>query len=854
MRLQLQGVNLSGDAILDEGITDIQVAVIDGRVHVFANTGANGGVSGYVIGANGAMTLSSTVIYPPNLTAGADDRMVLSLDGGGAVLYLGENGQGLFGYALDGSGLGTPQQMTWATVQAAASGGSASASKALILLAEQSPDLFPQGFDGSQVVDLVSLTVNGQDFMITASTGTDQVTAFRIDTGTGQLIATGTMGAPEGLGINAPTAMDVATVNGTSFLIVAASGTSTLSVMRVGADGSLTPVDHVMDNATTRFEGVQDVAVAQSGDHTFVVAGGADNGLTLFLLLPDGSLVHLQTLADTSQTSMFRVTAVSAVVDGDQLRVFVGAQNEGGVTQFTLDLSALGAMQMGTGGVDILRGSGGDDILFAVGQGDTLIGNAGADVLVAGSGQTQMMGGAGADIFVFRTGSGASQVGDFERGQDRLDLSDLPMLRDVSQLTITTTADGARIEYRGQIISVTAADGQPLTADDLFPGGLEGGDRFPYVPPDASIYGIELNGTNRNDDLAGTERNDTLSGGRGNDLIDGLGGDDWIDGGVGNDVIRTGDGNNTARGWFGHDVIVGGAGNDSIDGYAGNDKLYGAGGDDTILSGAGNDKVFAGDGNDVVLASSGRNVILLGLGEDSAEGGIGADRIYGMQGNDTINGGRGNDSLGGGPGADRLDGGDGNDVLFGAVGNDWLSGGEGNDRLWAGDGDDIARGGGGTDLIYGGTGNDILSGEAGDDAIWAGTGNDRLNGGDGNDWISGENGDDTLLGGAGNDTLRGGAGTDRYWGGDGADVFEFFGDHDIGWIMDFDPAEGDILRLDAAMWAALGDLSAQEVVTRFGAMDSAGNVVLDFSELGGAVIIFNGYDGLAELPQSIEFM
>jgi len=854
MRLQLKGVVQSGVTILDQGITDLQVAVINGQVHVFANSGANGGVSGYVIGANGAMTLSSTVIYPANLTAGADDQLVLSVDGNGPVLYLGDTAQGLFGYALNGNGLGTPQLMTWATVQAAASGGSADASRALILLAEQSPDLFPQSYDCTQVVDLVSLTINGQDFMITACAQTDQITAFRLDPNTGQLVEAGTMGALDGLGIDAPTAMDVATINGISFVIVAAAGTSSLSVMQVGADGSLTPTDHVIDNATTRFEGVQDIAVAQSGDHTFVVAGGADSGLTLFLLLPDGSLVHLQTLGDTAQTSMFRVTAVSTAVDGDLLHIFVGAQNEGGVTQFTLDLSALGALQMGTEAVNILRGAAGDDILFAVGQGDTLIGNAGDDVLVTGSGQTMMMGGAGADTFVFRNGSGASQVGDFERGQDRLDLSDLPMLRDLTQLNITSTGDGARIEYRGHIISVTAADGQPLTVNDLFPGGLEGGDHFPYVPPDVLIYGIEQDGTNRRDTMNGTNLNDTLRGAGGNDVIDALGGDDWIDGGTGNDVIRTGDGNNIANGWFGHDVIMGGTGNDSIDGYAGHDKLYGGAGNDTILAGAGNDKVFAGDGNDVVLASSGRNVILLGLGHDSAEGGIGADRIYGMQGNDTINGGLGNDSLGGGPGADKLDGGDGNDVLFGAVGNDWLSGGAGNDRLWAGDGDDIARGGDGTDLIYGGTGNDVLSGEGGTDAIWAGDGNDRLNGGDGNDWISGENGNDTLLGGVGNDTLRGGTGTDRYWGGSGADVFEFFGSHDTGWIMDYNPTEGDILRLDVAMWTALGDLTPQDVVTRFGAMDAAGNVVLDFSDLGGAVIIFNGYAGLADLHQSIEFM
>jgi Ca2+-binding RTX toxin-like protein len=872
MQLRLQDTIGTGVDLLDAGITDLEIAIIDGEVHLYSSTGRNGGLVHYTLGENGQMQVNTTVIFPPEITGTVGDQIVLGLVDGELTVLVGSETGGLYGYDLLGAGgLGDRVSVSWSVLQDAVTQGQMSVAEAMILLGNTAPETFPTSFDCGAIIGIADVTINGVPLVVAACDDRNGVTSFIVDTRTGALTEVETMGALQGLGIHAPTALEVVQIAGQTYVIVAAAGTDSITVMRLNADGSLEPTDHRLDNGTTRFEGVQSLAVGVSGDHAFVVAGGADNGLSLFLLLPDGTLVHLQTLADTLATAMHKVTSITAVVDGDTLFVFVGSQNDAGITQFTIDLSGLGSLIRGTAAADVLTGGAGDDILMAVGSGDRLNGGAGDDVLVTGEGQTDMIGGRGSDIFVIRDGSGVTHILDFERGIDALDLSGLPMLRDLSQLAVTVTAAGAVIEYRGHTIRITAQDGRPLTLADLFPGGLIGGDRIPLPPPEDEV-GIRVEGGKRSERIEGTDRNDTLIGGGGSDTLIGGSGDDVLDGGARRDWIETGPGNNLVSAGGGRDLVFGGDGNDTIDGGGGKDKLFGGGGADVIHGGAGNDRLYGQDGNDLLFGGDGNDRLLGGDGNDTLDGGADDDRLFGYRGDDSLIGGDGNDSLYGGGGRDTLEGGDGNDLMYGGAGHDLLLGGAGNDTLignggndtlHGGDGRDLVYGGTGNDTIYGGGGNDLLHGQAGhdlirggtgNDAIWGGGGNDTIRGDEGDDWLSGEDGNDLVVGGAGNDVLRGGRGDDTLIGGAGADVFEFFADHDTGRILDFNLDEGDRLRLDDAIWAALGTLTAEQVVAQFGSLDGRGQVVLDFSDLGGCVIILSDFDDLTGLVDAIDFM
>ncbi|KPQ07497.1 MAG: Hemolysin-type calcium-binding repeat (2 copies) [Rhodobacteraceae bacterium HLUCCA12] len=651
MRLYRQGVVGSGVDLLDDGIRDIAAHVEGDDVHVYTTTGRNGGLVGYRIEAGGVVSAEITVIFPPNMTAAVGERLVLGDHGSGPVLFVGATSQGLIGYAIGDQGaLAENAPLDWTDAMEAASNGGRGIVEAWVVQATNPLTLFPDEYAQDQIVSLTHVTINGLEYVLAADSCADAVTAFRRDSATGRLSESDSMGMREGLGIQAPTAMEVVQIGDQTFVIVGASGTSSLSVMRLSADGTLTPTDHLIDTGATRFSGIQAMTTATAGDHTFVIAGGADNGLSVFMLLPDGRLVHLETLAGDDGVGMGNVAALQAQVSGDVLHLFAGTQNGGGMAHYTISLDELGVQRIGSGhGAQTLRGTGGHDILIAASSGDTLDGGAGDDVLVSGPGDSRMRGGAGRDTFVVGHGGGPVHVLDFERRGDRLDLSDWPMLRDIAQLEITSTATGARIEYRGNVIILTSADGAPLSVDDLFPNGLLGPDRVPYIradntPPPEIDDQEPAPGEGRT--IIGTGDGDSLRGGAGDDTIWGLSGDDTIHVPDGDNMIGAGPGNDTVRGGAGHDTIWGGPGDDLM--YGGTD------GRNVIWAGAGSDTAYGGGGDDSIGG---------GGGPDLIHGGAGNDRIWGGNGNDTLNGGDGDDTLDAGPGRDSLTGGGGGDTF-----------------------------------------------------------------------------------------------------------------------------------------------------------------------------------------------
>lgn len=143
-----------------------------------------------------------------------------------------------------------------------------------------------------------------------------------------------------------------------------------------------------------------------------------------------------------------------------------------------------------------------------------------------------------------------------------------------------------------------------------------------------------------------------------------------------------------------------------------------------------------------------------------------------------------------------------NDVVWSHGGNDDIDLGQHDDVAHAGPGDDLVLGGEGSDRVYGDAGNDRLLGGTQADLIVGGTGADTIDGGEGPDTVRGDGGDDAVAGGPGADRIIGGPGVDQLTGGAGADVFVFTasdfdatGPAAFDTIADFDPAQGDVLRI-----------------------------------------------------------
>lgn len=457
---------------------------------------------------------------------------------------------------------------------------------------------------------MASCRIDDKPWLFSASAGENGITSFRIRPD-GSLQISDNLGTGQGLFVAAPSAIETVHLGAEAFLVVAASGSSSLSVLRVDAEGKMQVVEHIVDSLDTRFANVTALEIVTVGDRVFVVAAGSDDGLTLFTLLPGGRLLQLSSLSDSDAMNLANVSALAAVRIGAEIQIFASSQLEPGISQFSIDLSNLGEVLDGravddrlTGGAlqDLLAGRSGDDVLF---------GGLGDDILMDGAGKDRMTGGVGADQFVLTYDGQADTINDFEAGVDRLDLSAWPMFYSAGQLSIVSTGQGARLRFGSEVIEVISADRSPLTLADFVTGAILNLQR-----PPGSLEGPGLS-------LKGTAAADVMIGAGGDDMMTGSAGEDWIMAGEGTDTMvfssrsaglvldlkqpgkNTGeargddyDGVEIFRGTGQGDRMSGDVGDNSFYGSDGNDWLRGRGGDDDLGGGAGVDRIVGGKGAD----------------------------------------------------------------------------------------------------------------------------------------------------------------------------------------------------------------------------------------------------------------
>lgn len=455
-----------------------------------------------------------------------------------------------------------------------------------------------------QITALTTATVGGTSLLFTAHSADSGLAAWTVGA-TGTLTAQVLLTPDTGLRIADPTAITNVQVGGADYLILAAAGSSSVSVIATNATGELTVVDHVIDDRSTRFDGVTAMATATYQGQTWVFVGGADDGISAFQVIDGGRLIARGLIADTDDMTLANISALEARGDATGIDVFAASATEAGLTRLRFTVDA-------------------DD--------QVILDTAGADTLT---------GGAGADIFVLGADGRSDTITDFTVGVDRLDLSDWTGLRSTNQLFFDTVTGGLQITYGEEVLILRSADGSDIAASALSETDLIAPARIPQeiaaglpgpitTPPDLPDRPIlpdptpdptEPAGAN---ERFGTRNDDVLTGTPEIDLIYGLGGDDRLSGGAGADLLFGGGGSDRLIGGNGNDYLFGGEGregdwqvpaspvdpsnSDLLEGGNGNDELYGQAGRDRLDGGAGNDLLSGGSGRDTFVFRSGQDV------------------------------------------------------------------------------------------------------------------------------------------------------------------------------------------------------------------------------------------------------
>jgi Ca2+-binding RTX toxin-like protein len=316
----------------------------------------------------------------------------------------------------------------------------------------------------ANITELARLNVDGTELLIAGSVTDNEVSTFRIATdGTPNLIDT--LGPKDGMWIGGLDGMATVTAHGESYVVVSGTTSSSLTLIRVNAIGVMFVEEHRLDTLNTRFADVDAIAAFSIDARGFVVAGGSDDGLSLFEIMPDRSLLHRDALVNAAGGALENIRALTAVTLGSEVQIVAAGQP--GLTLATLDLASIGAAQLGGAASDTLTGADADDLLWGNGGHDVLSGGAGDDILAGGPGSDMLTGGAGEDVFVFGPDMEKDTITDFELGLDRLDISAWGRVYDVGALHIDERWDGAEIHFGGYSVRLTSSTGSRIAAEDL---------------------------------------------------------------------------------------------------------------------------------------------------------------------------------------------------------------------------------------------------------------------------------------------------------------------------------------------------------------------------------------------------
>jgi hypothetical protein len=296
-------------------------------------------------------------------------------------------------------------------------------------------------FELSAANGIAAAVVGGNTFLFVGGFVDDGVSVFQVDSN-GDLTNKDNVDDADiaGLELDGVLGLTTAQVGTKTFLFTAGFNDNGVSVFEVAANGTLTNVDNVTDDATLNLDGADAVATVKIKGITYLFASGfGDSGFSTFVVAADGTLINIDNVDDDDNAN-FNLLAADGLTTGrigNKFFLFVAGSQDDGLSVFKIKAAGLTIIGSGAGelidntssapGQPLASGLG--DKIFGLGGNDALKGLGGNDLLDGGAGQDFLFGGKGADRFVFAlatdTAVGATRdvIVDFRHTQhDRINL------------------------------------------------------------------------------------------------------------------------------------------------------------------------------------------------------------------------------------------------------------------------------------------------------------------------------------------------------------------------------------------------------------------------------------------------
>jgi 6-phosphogluconolactonase (cycloisomerase 2 family) len=188
-----------------------------------------------------------------------------------------------------------------------------------------------EGADG-----MVATVVDGNPFLFVAGFLDNGVSVFSI-AADGTLTNVDNVTDDATLELNGAESVTTAVIGGVTYLFVTSSVDDGVSVFSVAADGTLSNVHNVTDDATLELDRASSAATAVIGGTTYLfVSGSQDDGVSVFSVANNGSLTNVANVSDDTTLQLDGASAVSTALIGEQAYLFVTGFFDNGVSAFSI--------------------------------------------------------------------------------------------------------------------------------------------------------------------------------------------------------------------------------------------------------------------------------------------------------------------------------------------------------------------------------------------------------------------------------------------------------------------------------------------------------------------------------------
>jgi 6-phosphogluconolactonase (cycloisomerase 2 family) len=363
MALHIQSTdNVSDSAMLQlDGAISVTTAVIGGATYLFVGAANDHAVSVFSVAADGTLVNGDTVIDDGTVELDNPTELTTAVIGGTTYLFVAgwfDDGVSVFSVAADGtltnvdnvSDDATLQLLTAAAVPTAVIGGTT-----YLFVAGASDggvSVFSVAADGTLTnVDNVSddaalelagaggattAVVDGTTYLFVAGQNDNGVSVFSV-AADGTLTNVDNVSDDATLELAGADGITTAVIDGTTYLFVSGYDDDGVSVFSVAADGTLTNVDNVSDEGELELDFARDLRTAVIGGTTYLFAAGElDHGVSVFSVGSDGTLTNVNNISDDQALELSGALGVATAVINGTTHLFVAGIEDDGVSAFSI--------------------------------------------------------------------------------------------------------------------------------------------------------------------------------------------------------------------------------------------------------------------------------------------------------------------------------------------------------------------------------------------------------------------------------------------------------------------------------------------------------------------------------------